>query len=429
MYERKTPVIRELLAARPRACHSRAVQAKQRLSGSLTTLSLTALATVSALSLVACDDQGAPSNLAKRGDAAGVDGADKQPAAPSESPKPADGKQAATTSKAPSSADAKQPDAPATDASAPSTPAPADGSVALVGNPTEGERVQLKLRLKQDSIYRVMTIGNVQLPAVQKPTGFARQEELKLTNCAGEGLDRSCTLEHRYLNYDAEPPTGTFMKQDELQVSELVTSHTLFADGRYGGPTKVEGPAERVSAPAGQALTAAERFYCLRLPKEPVAERASWKSRCRRRVGGKVDEREVVYVLKTLGEEPGTGEKRAEIAYIGSYTTTDPKLGERKGAVTGSIFLWVSTGELHMIREKISLTMDDGRGLSTQTTMKTQLSRLDPGPPEVLTRTDERPFSTPPVTLNKAAGHEYKGPKYKVAGVGDATTAGDAKKP
>ncbi len=398
------------------------MQAKQRLSGSLTTLGLTALVAVTALSSVACDDQGAPSNLEKRSKTGDADAADEQPAASQSPQQPAEGKQA-------SDGDAEQPDTPAADTgekSTPSAPAPADGSVALVGNP-EGDRVQLTLRLKEDSIYRVMTIGNVQLPAVQKPTGFARQEELRLKNCSGEGVDRSCTLEHRYLNYDAEPPTGTFMKQDELQVAELVTSHTLFADGRYGGPTKVEGPAERVSAPAGQALASAERFYCLRLPKQPVAERASWKSRCRRRVGGKVDEREVVFVLKTLDEEPGTGEKRAEIAYIGSYTTTDPKLGERKGAVTGSIFLWVSTGELHMIREKISLTMDDGRGLATETTMKTQLSRLDPGPPELLTRTDGRPFTTPPVTLNKAAGHEYKGPKYKVAGDAKAAEAAPKK--
>ncbi|MCB9748774.1 MAG: hypothetical protein H6713_02080 [Myxococcales bacterium] len=360
-----------------------------------------ALLSLSALSLIllACTGEDAPSSLERRS---------QEQTTPSETPDPGESGEPAKEARP------KLTPRPADPNATPeSTKTPEDGSVLLVKNP-DGERVQLRLRLKDDSVYRVMTIGNVQLPAVQTPTGFARQIELALKDCSGEGQDRRCTLEHRYLNYDAEPPTGTFMRQDEAQVADLVTRHTLFADGRYGGPTQVEGPKEQAEAPAGQALAVAERFFCIRLPAEPIAERASWKSRCRRRVGGKVDERELVYILKTLDVEPETGEQRAEIKYIGSYKTTDPKLGERSGAVTGTLFFWVTTGEPHVMTEKISLSINDERGLATQTTTKTQFSRLDPGPPEVLTRTDERPYQTPPVTLNKAAGHEYAGPKFNV---------------
>ena len=330
-----------------------------------------------------CTQEPAPSGLANRATPA------------NEKPKPVES--------APASANSSQ--APAAKDPASAAPKVSADEVLLLENP-DGPKTRLLLGLEEGSIYRMTTVGALRLPLVQQPTGFAREEQLTVSACTGEGEARSCTLEHRYRNFDAEPPAGAYLKRDEQAVAALVTRHSLRADGTRAGATTVEGPAPALESENARELADVERFYCIRLPREPVAVGARWAASCRQRAGGLIDTRELIFKLENLDKEPGTNEARAEISYMGTYAAT-AKDGPRTGAVTGRLYLWATAGAPHLLTEQLDVLTGDkesSAGMKSVTTIKVQFTRVLPGPPEELVRTDGRPFSAPPQVLNSADG-------------------------
>lgn len=273
-------------------------------------------------------------------------------------------------------------------------PIPAlSGAATLITPGAEDRRVELRLALADGARYQVMTIGMLKLPLFDKPVGFAREEQLRLADCQGEQGSRSCLVTHSYRNFEAEPPTGDTLEKDEAAVAELETSHRLDASGLRSSETAIKGSIE---TPAAKSLTQVHRFYCLRLPSEPVGVGATWRDVCRTRLGGQIVTREVVWRLTKLEDsDEGT---RAELEYAGRVRRVDEDSTVRTGEVKGMLYFWVDAGEPHLLRERVVFTLDENNGLGTATDLRYQFAKLGKG--DELIRTDGKPFTDSPLVLN-----------------------------
>lgn len=290
-------------------------------------------------------------------------------------------------------------------------PGAATAAPAAPGTPPPSERVEVRLALREGTSYRVTTVGNVRFGTVMQRTGYAREERLTLSQCEGEGHARACALEHRYVNFEAEPPAGPILENDEAQVNGLVTSHKLRATGeRPGTTTIVGGPTAQAESAAGKALAEAHRFYCLRFPEEAIGVGAKWRAKCHMRTGGVIDTRDVLWELKKLERDPDTG-LRAELTYVGEYTAPGPK-GSLQGVVSGMLYFFVDAGEPHLLREEFTLATDAASKFVTHTQVAYQFARLVPGPDgkETAVRVDGKPFpSGPALNEPRPAAPEVEG--------------------
>jgi hypothetical protein len=285
---------------------------------------------------------------------------------------------------------------PAT-ATAPSTP------------PADARFVELRLALDPEIEYRVTTVGMIAFPMVDKPTGFAREEDLALTDCEGDGFARACTLQHRYGRFEAEPPTGKLIEADEARVRELTTRHTLVATGLRRGPTVVDGPEPARTSVIGESLADAHRFYCLRFPGEAVAVGAKWSDECRFVHAGGLARQNVAWELSKLDDDPIAG-RRAELSVVGELVLPgnsapqgrEDETGERKGTVQGTLWFFVDRGQPHLLRLRTVVPLDAGSKLSTTTTLNVQFARRMPDGSVV--RTDDRPFPSEPAPDPAAEG-------------------------
>lgn len=289
------------------------------------------------------------------------------------------------------------------------------GAATLLTPGAEDRRVQLRFALADDARYRVTTIGMLKLPLFDRPVGFAREEDLRLGDCQGEAAGRSCLLTHTYRNFEAEPPTGETLEADEAIVSEFETSHRIDSSGLRISETAIKGTGD---GPGVQALSQVHRFYCLRLPSEPVGVGATWRDVCRMRLGGQIVTREVVWRLAKLEDsDEGT---RAELEFAGRVRRVDGDAGVRSGELKGALLLWVDAGEPHLLRERVVFSLDAERGLNTSTDLRYQFAKLGKG--DELIRTDGKPFDGSPVVLND--------PREVPAGeTRDAEHPADTKKP
>lgn len=270
---------------------------------------------------------------------------------------------------------------------------PLEGAAKLITPGAEDQRVELRLALDEGARYRITTIGMLELPLFDRPVGFAREEQLSLSDCTGEAADRTCLLSHKYRNYDAEPPTGSALEKDEALVAEFETSHRIDASGLRITETAIEGTPTN---PAAKALTQVHRFYCIRLPSEPVGVGATWRDVCRTRLGGSIVTRELVWRLAKL--ENAKEGMRAELEYAGRVRRVNPDESVRNGEIKGSLLFWADAGEPHLMRERVIFVLDAERGLSTGTDFRHQFTKV--GKNDELIRTDGRPFDQPPVMLN-----------------------------
>lgn len=297
-------------------------------------------------------------------------------------------------------------DTAAADAPAPASTLPLDdkgipipaleGAPALLSAGAEQLRVDLRLALVEGRRYRLTTIGMLTLPLVQRGTGFAHEEQLELSQCSGEGSERSCLLTHRSTNFEAEPPAGKVLEGEQARIAELETAHRIDASGLRSSATQVSGPAEALALPDGKALAEVHRMYCIRLPAEPVGEGAVWRDTCRLRQGGAIVTRELTWRVKSIASgDEGT---RVELGYAGTIKSTS-KEGRRDGRVEGELFFWADAGEPHMLRERLAFTIDSSRGLSSTTDLRVQFATYGEDG-ETLLRTDGNPFAEGPRVLN-----------------------------
>jgi len=267
---------------------------------------------------------------------------------------------------------------------------------ALTARPPEGtELMPVRLALRDDSVYQVTTLGMVAFTGVQ-PSGYAREERIELDACSGVDQARRCRLTHRYVHFEAEPPNGRIYAADEQRVDKLISRHNLLASGAREGDTEVEGLAEQLTSPAGQALRDVHRFYCLRFPEEPIGVGAKWKDVCHLRTGGAVDTREVIWELTNVSKD-AEGRRRAEFTYVGNYIAPGEK-GERRGTIAGMLYFLLDAGEPHLLREKIVTRLDPASSFTTSTTISYQFGRLVKGKDgkETAVRTDGEPFPVAP---------------------------------
>jgi hypothetical protein len=271
---------------------------------------------------------------------------------------------------------------------------PQEGPAKLLSPGAEDERVQLRLALAEGTRYRITTLGMLKLPLIDKPTGFAREEDVVVSDCKGEGAERTCLLTHEYRNYEAEPPAGSGLEADEKQVAELVTSHRVDASGLRITETAVQGEA---SPRIAKQLAEVHRLFCIRFPEEPVGEGATWRDLCRMRQGGSLVTREVTWRLVNL--EAGEDGTRAELEYAGRVRRVDAGGKLVNGEIKGGLYFWVDAGEPHLIRERVAFVLDASKGVSTGTDFRYQFTKVgDDG--EELLRTDGKPFDQPPQALN-----------------------------
>lgn len=270
------------------------------------------------------------------------------------------------------------------------------GPATLLGAGDPADAVTLRLALAEGAIYRVTTIGMLFLPLIDKPTGFAREEDMALSECTEEGPTRSCMLTHSYRNYEAEPPTGAGLEAEERVVGGVISKHRVDASGLRTTPTQLSGDEAALANPVAKALADANEFLCVRLPAEKVGTGATWKDVCRRRQSGSIVTRDLTWKLAKL--ETGDEGKRAELHYAGTVWTKDDK-GVRKGKVQGVLYFLVDAGEPHLQRERVEFVIDLEKGIKTATDLRYQWAKLgDDG--ETLIRTDGKPFANPPRLLN-----------------------------
>jgi hypothetical protein len=278
-----------------------------------------------------------------------------------------------------------------------------------------GPKTALRLQLEDGRRYRNTTVAMVAFPAVQKPVGYAREEELELSACKGEGDARSCTLTHRVNKFEGEPPTGKLFEQDESHVKHLVSTHELWASAKRGGTTAIEGtPGAGASA---SDLAQVHRFYCIRLPDAPVAVGETWTDRCATWIGGALMQREVTWTLKSIDDDPVAG-KRAELRAVGKVSTGAGDTA-RTGTIESALFFFVDKGEPHILRERIVTSA--GKSQQTTTTVNVQFAHVVG---EGTQRTDGQPFPPPP------AGAEPTGvPTPPASAQADAGGAAGTKPP
>ncbi len=265
----------------------------------------------------------------------------------------------------------------------------------LTAQPPAGtELAPVRLALADASVYRITTVGNVVLSGLQSPTAYAREEQVELGECTGEAATRQCVVTHRYRKFEGEPPAGRIYEADEKLVADLVTSHKLLATGARDGTTVVTGPADQLETPAAKALADVHRFYCIRFPDQPIGVGAKWRDVCHLRTGGVVDTRDVLWELTKL--DTVDGQRRAELSYVGEYTSPGPK-GDRKGVVSGILHFLVDPGEPHLLKEQVAIKSADGRTTISTTTIAYQFARVttDKKGKEKLVRTDGAEFPKP----------------------------------
>ncbi len=272
------------------------------------------------------------------------------------------------------------------------------GSAQLIGSGDPADAVQLRLALVEGSVYRITTIGMLFLPLIDKPTGFAREEDMALSECVADGAARNCLLTHSFRNYEAEPPTGVGLEAEERLVAGVISKHRLDASGLRTTPTELSGDEAAAASSVGKTLADANEFLCLRLPAEQVGTGATWKDVCRRRQSGSIVTRDLTWKLAKLeAGQDGEG-KRAELHYAGSVWTKDDK-GVRKGQVQGVVYFLVDAGEPHLQRERVEFSINAEKGIRSATDLRYQWAKLgDDG--ETLIRTDGKPFAQSPTLLN-----------------------------
>lgn len=274
-----------------------------------------------------------------------------------------------------------------------------EGPAELLDAGAEGERVQLRLGLVEGARYQVTTIGMLELPLLDAPTGFAREERLRLRDCEGEGAGRSCELVHSYRNYDAEPPAGAGLEADERAVAGVASSHRIDASGLRSTVTTVEGELPEDSAvDLREELAQVPRLYCIRLPAEAVGVGASWRDACRLRQGGSLVTRELTWRLAKLEAGEGDEGRRAELEYAGRVRKRGGDGELVDGEIKGRLLLWLDAGEPHLLRERLSFVLNAQKGVTTTTDLRVQFAKLDEG--DALLRTDGRKFEAPPQVLN-----------------------------
>ncbi len=279
--------------------------------------------------------------------------------------------------------------------------------------PTDATRYQLFLALPADTTYKTTTIGMVEFSLVQQPTGFAREELIELANCSGDGGKRVCTLNHRYLNFDAEPPQGNYLKNDEKAVADIQTSYRLDGTGHRLTKPALTGDAEQLASEAGRALAPVDRLYCLRFPEQKVAVGTTWQHTCHMRTGGMIDSRVLTWKLEAVSDDPITKKSRAELSYVGAYQAAASN-GLRQGGLTGRVYMWLEAGEPHLLKEKIEVVVDADKGLRTTTTSTVQFAKLvDPTDTEKVIRTDGMPFPNPPKMPTEAPAQPDPQPSKK----------------
>lgn len=271
------------------------------------------------------------------------------------------------------------------------------GAATLLGPGDANDAVTLQLALLDAAHYRITTIGMLYLPLIDKPTGFAREEDLQLGECSVEGPRRSCMVTHTFRNYEAEPPAGGGLEAEERLVSGVTTKHRIDATGLRTSPTALSGDEAALAQPAAQALADAHEFFCIRLPEVAVGTGATWKDVCRRRQSGTIVTRDLTWKLAKLEDAPEG--KRAELHYAGNVWSKDQK-GVRRGKVQGVLYFLVDAGEPHLQRERVEFVVDGDKGLRSATDLRMQWTKLA-ADGETLVRTDGKPFEQPPQLLNE----------------------------
>ena len=278
--------------------------------------------------------------------------------------------------------------------------------------------VTLTLGLDPEVVYRVSVVGMVQFPMTDKPTGYAREETIRLSDCTGEGAARRCTLTHRFSGFEAEPPAGRFLEGDFERVKHVQSSHVILGTGERPGDTELAAVDEEgsptdtpVDATIFTELSPAHRLFCIRFPERPVAVGDTWADTCTTVTAGTPGTRAVTWSVTALVDDPDGG-VRAELAYEGDYTQTaadasslmsseehgdTPKQqAVRKGKVKGKLFVFVDEGQPHLMRETIAVPLGY-TGVVVKTTVNVQFAREDPDDPTGRLRTDGAAFPRPPI--------------------------------
>jgi|GEM_PF-2671583 len=285
--------------------------------------------------------------------------------------------------------------------------------------------VSLALALDPDVTYRVSVLGMVQFPMAEKPTGFAREETIRLTDCTGEGLARKCTLTHRFSGFEAEPPAGRFLEGDYKRVEHVQSRHAILGTGDRRGPTElvaVDREGKPVDTPVDATIFAelspAHRLFCIRFPERAVAVGDTWSDTCTTVTAGTPGTRAVTWSVTAIVDDPDGG-VRAELAYEGDYTQTaadasslvsSEEQGDapkqetvRKGKIKGKLFVFVDEGQPHLMRETIAVPLGY-TGVVVKTTVNVQFAREDPDDPSGRLRTDGAAFPRPPIAPGVAPG-------------------------
>lgn len=289
--------------------------------------------------------------------------------------------------------------APASASPAERPASPADDVTDANAPPPDGEYVSLRLALPQGETYRMTTVAMVELPMVNQPVGYAREESLTFEDCIGDGVERACTLRHRYTAFEAQPPTGPLLEADERKVQGVTSLHRITATGFRDGETELKDDASDLDPGIRENLTSIHRLYCIRFPKEPVAVGAKWNDVCHTFDRGVAVTRNLLWELSELSEDPDDPDmgKRAELRGIGEYVVPGPK-GERKGTVEMVLYFFVDHGEPHLLRERRSIPVSAERGAFTKETVSIQFAKVLEGEPERVVRTDGRPFPSTDTT-------------------------------
>lgn len=303
--------------------------------------------------------------------------------------RPVDAKAAAAV--APGPAPAPAPAATASEPPTPEAPAPA------------GERVDLWLDLDPAKTVRVLTVGMLELPLVNRPAGFAREETLTFRDCVGEGAARTCVVEHALGRFEAEPPTGKILEQDEKRFADVRSHHRVDARGLKVGDATIIGPAgppDFADTDLGRALVAVHRYGCIRLPTEPVAVGAKWSDTCHFVFGGQVSRVDAAWELTALSDDPVSG-KRAELTMLGKLAVPSAG-GERAGTIEGKLYFFVDAHAPHILRMRARVPLKPGQSMESTTTLNLQFGLVDAT--GVVTRTDGAPLQ--PAAPVPAAGPE-----------------------
>lgn len=258
-----------------------------------------------------------------------------------------------------------------------------------------GERIDLWIDLDPKKPLRILTVGVLTLPLVNRPAGFAREETVKVSDCTGDGGARSCTLAHTFDKFEAEPPTGRVLEQGEKRFDGVTSSHRIDARAlKLGDATIVgpPGPPSFADTELGKSLLPVHRLACIRLPSEPVAVGAKWSDTCTFFLGGQIARQDAAWELTAITDDPVSG-KRAELSMLGKLAIADDD-GERTGVIEGKLYFFVDAHAPHIYRARAKVALGTGQKLQTETTVNLQFGRVDEA--GVVTRTDGQPMPPPP---------------------------------